>query len=86
MVPYFQVAQHGRSAHVITAISSYLQGLTDHFGFTLGSPKLMPNVTVNKTTSVHVLSFSNIDSLHDTLACFLLTLPFQTRKGTDFLY
>jgi len=86
MVPYFQLGQHARSAFVIDAISKYLQGLQDLFGFTLNSPTLSPNVTINKKTNVHVLSLSNVDSLHDTLAHFFLGLPFQTRKETDFLY
>ena len=33
-----------------------------------------------------VISLTNIDGLHDYLVPFLLTMPFQTRKNTDFLY
>lgn len=40
----------------------------------------------NKRTRVRVLSVNNIDTLHDYLANFLLSMPFQTRKKVDFLY
>ncbi len=42
--------------------------------------------TLNKQTNVQVLSNHNVDALHDYLAFFLLTMPFQTRKAVDFMY
>jgi len=84
LVPYFQLAQHLRSSHLMDNI--LLINLPNLFGFTLKSPKLKPSITINKNTKVLVHSYNNIDSLHDTLAYFLLDLSFQTRKGIDFLY
>ena len=50
------------------------------------STSLKENSTLNKRTNVLVISYSNIDSLHDILAHCLIQFPFQTRKGIDFYY
>lgn len=90
LVPYFQIGQHERSSHVMTDIEEYLSGLPNTFLFTKNSPILKAYRTsplsISKNQRVIVLSYQNIDSLHDTLAYFLLDLSFQTRKNTDFLY
>lgn len=67
-------------------ISLFLSQLPNIFAFTLNSPKLKANMVIHKNTDVIVYSYNNIDSLHDTLAYFLLDMSFQTRKNTDFLY
>jgi len=88
--PYFQIGQHVRSIHVMDNIQSYLLTLPNLFGFTQNSPVLKPAKTsplsIANNQEIMVISYQNVDSLHDTLAFFLLNLSFQTRKYTDFLY
>lgn len=86
LVPYFQVGQHSRSMMVMQAVSSYIQSLPQSSLFTLSSKPPVVTNTVNNRTSVSVLSISNIDALYDYLMFFLLSMPFQTRKGIDFYY
>jgi len=86
LVPYFKLAPHLRNSHLMENIQLFLINLPNLFGLNLKSPKLKPSITINKNTKVLVHSYNNIDSLHDTLAYFLLDLSFQTRKGVDFLY
>nr|QNH82624.1 LAGLIDADG endonuclease [Dioszegia changbaiensis] len=82
--PYFQLGQHTRSLAVLTAISAYLSALPNGFNFTVNSPSIVVANTLNKRTSVSVLSIVNVDALFDTLLFFLISMPFQTRKGVDF--
>ena len=44
------------------------------------------NQSLNKNTSVSVISIVNIDAQYDYLMFFLLNIPFQTRKAEDFYY
>ncbi len=82
--PYFQLAQHSRNIAVMEAIAIFLQSLPKLFEFSINSlPPLVTN-TLNRSTSVTVLSISNIDALHDYFMFFLLNMPFQTRKSVDF--
>jgi len=86
LVPYFQIGQHKRDIEIMDKISIYLKNKHNLFGFTLNSPTLNATIVTHKKTDVVVYSYQNIDSLFDSLAYFLLDLPFQTRKNIDFLY
>ena len=88
LVPYFQIGQHAKNTYVLVAISKFLNSLSSEFKFSTFSEKLSlkENSTLNKRTNVLVISYSNIDSLHDILAHCLIQFPFQTRKGIDFYY
>lgn len=86
LVPYFQIGQNVRNTHVLTAISKFLSSLSSEFKFSELSVSLKENSTLNKSTNVLVISYHNIDSLHDILAHLLIQFPFQTRKGTDFYH
>ena len=86
--PPFQIGQHAKNTYVLVAISKFLSSLSSEFKFSTFSEKLSlkENSTLNKRTNVLVISYSNIDSLHDILAHCLIQFPFQTRKGIDFYY
>jgi len=86
LIPYFQLGQHVRNTALMHSIGLFLEGLPNGFGYSLHTLPLLINFTLNKTTGVLVLSNANVDSLFDILAHYLLGLPFQTRKETDFLY
>ena len=88
LVPYFQIGQHAKNTYVLVAISQFLGSLSSEFKFSTFSKNLSlkENSTLNKRTNVLVISYSDIDSLHDILAHCLLQFPFQTRKGIDFYY
>ena len=85
LIPYFQIGQHERSAHVIKSIQNYLCTWNNLFTFSINTPSLTGNITRHKT-AVLVLSYSNIDSLYGILAMHLLDVPFQSRKKIDFMY
>lgn len=84
--PYFQVGQHSRSSMVLDNISNYIQLLPKSFTFSLRTE--VPTIlnTLNKRTSVSVISIVNIDGLYDDLMFFLLDMPFKTRKSEDFYF
>ncbi len=84
--PYFQLAQHSRNLILLEAIAVYLKSLVKGFTFSVNTSSPVIGMTLNKRTSVSVLSISNIDSLYDFLMYFLLDMPFQTRKGEDYDY
>ena len=92
--PFFQIGQHVRNLFVLEAIACYLNSIPKGFKFSLcpegfrprgiksGAPTV--NFSLNKKTSVFVISIANIDTLYDYLLFFLLDKSFQTRKGIDF--
>lgn len=82
--PY--VGQHSRSSMVLDNISNYIQLLPKSFTFSLRTE--VPTIlnTLNKRTSVSVISIVNIDGLYDDLMFFLLDMPFKTRKSEDFYF
>lgn len=84
--PYFQLAQHSKNLTLLEAIALYLKSLDKGFTFSVNTPSPVISITLNKRTSVSVLSIGNIDALYDYLMFFLLDMPFQTRKGEDFYY
>ena len=86
LVPYFQIGQHTRSLMVLNAIAAFLQSLPKGFRFTLNSLPPVVSSSLNKTTSVSVITVNSIDALYDYFMFFLLDMPFQTRKSVDFLY
>lgn len=86
LLPYFQLGQHSRNTHVLMKISDFLSALTSQFGFSGLTVSLKTVNVLNKRTSVLVISFSDIDSLHDILAYHLLSYTFITRNGIDFYY
>lgn len=86
LVPYFQIGQHTRSLMVLNAIAAFLQSLPKGFKFTLNSLPPVVSSSLNKTTSVSVITINSIDALYDYFMFFLLDMPFQTRKSVDFLY
>lgn len=45
----------------------------------------MVSFTPNKSTDVTTIAIHNVDALYDFFLFFLLAMPFQTRKGMDFL-
>ena len=82
--PYFQIGQHTRSLNILEAITVYLKSLPKGFNFSLNSGVPTVSQTLNKRTSVSVISIVNIDTLYDYLLFFFLDMPFQTRKAEDF--
>ena len=82
--PFFQIGQHVRSLFVLEAIACYLNSIPKGFHFSLKSGAPTVNFSLNKKTSVSVISIVNIDTLYDYLLFFLLDRSFQTRKGIDF--
>ena len=60
-------------------IALYLKSLVKAFTFSVNTPSPVISITLNKRTSVSVLSIGNIDALYDYLMYFLLDMPFQTR-------
>lgn len=86
LVPYFQIGQHSRNEIVLDTIINYLENLPKEYDFSEFSTRILLSKTLHKNTNVYVIVLSNIDALHDYLAPFLLSLPFQTRKKLDFLY
>lgn len=86
LVPYFQLGLHSRNLSLLKTISSYLSSLPNGFCFTLNSPAPKVSITLNKRTNVTVIVIANVDALYDYLAMFLLDMPFQSRKSTDFYY
>ena len=82
--PFFQVGQNVRSLYVLEAIASYLKSIPKEFQFSVKSVSPTVNFSINKKTSVSVISIVNIDTLYDYLLFFLLDMSFQTRKGVDF--
>ena len=82
--PFFQIGQHVRSLFVLEAIASYLKSIPKEFQFSVKSVSPTVNFSINKKTSVSVISIVNIDTLYDYLLFFLLDMSFQTRKGVDF--
>jgi len=84
--PYFQLAQHSRNLILLEAIALYLKSLVKGFTFSVNTSSPVIGMTLNKRTSVSVLSIRNIDALYDYLMFFLLDMPFQTRKGEEFYY
>ncbi|CCO27488.1 LAGLIDADG homing endonuclease (mitochondrion) [Rhizoctonia solani AG-1 IB] len=71
---------------VLKAIAAFLQSLPKGFRFTLDSLPPVVSSSLNKTTSVSVITINSIDALYDYFMFFLLDMPFQTRKSVDFLY
>lgn len=84
--PFFQIGQHEKNLFVLEAIACYLKTIPKGYHFTLKSVGPTIIYSINKKTSVSVISISNIDTLYDYLLFFLLDLPFQTRKIVDFHY
>jgi len=84
--PYFHLAQHSRNLILLEAIALYLKSLVKGFTFSVNTSSPVIGMTLNKRTSVSVLSIRNIDALYDYLMFFLLDMPFQTRKGEEFYY
>ena len=82
--PFFQIGQHVRSLFVLEAIANYLKSIPKGFQFSVKSVSPTVNFSINKKTSVSVISIVNIDTLYDYLLFFLLDMSFQTRKGVDF--
>ena len=82
--PFFQIGQHVKSLFVLEAIAIYLKSIPKGYNFSLksGAPTVINSI--NKKTSVSVISIVNIDTLYDYLLFFLLDMSFQTRKGVDF--
>ena len=74
-----------RSKYICSYCNLYIYKFTG-FKFSEFSVSLKENSTLNKSTNVLVITYHNIDSLHDILAHLLIQFPFQTRKGTDFYY
>ena len=79
--PFFQIGQHVRSLFVLEAIANYLKSIPKGFQFSVKSVSPTVNFSINKKTSVSVISIVNIDTLYDYLLFFLLDMSFQTRKG-----
>ena len=86
LIPYFQIGLHSKNLYVLNNIINYIKILPKGFHFSKFNTILNLSKTLNKKTNVTVISLTNIDGLHDYLVPFLLTMPFQTRKNTDFLY
>lgn len=86
LIPYFQLGQHSRNTFVLEKIREYLATLASEFGFSGLNISIKTVNTLNKRTSVLVISISNIDALHDILAYHLLSYTFITRKSVDFYY
>lgn len=84
--PYFQLGLNIKQEMVLAFIRSFLSSLPNLFNFTLNSLPLKVSQTLNTRTDVLVLSNSSVDALHDYLALFLMSMPFQTRKSVDFWY
>ena len=74
-----------RNTHILTAISKFLSSLSSELKFSQFIVSLKENSTLNKSTNVLVISYQNIDSLHDILAHLLIQFPFQTRKKKRIL-
>jgi len=79
-----KIGQHVKNLFILEAIASYLKSITKGFNFSLNSGAPTVINSINKKTSVSVISILNIDTLYDYLLFFLLDMPFQTRKGLDF--
>jgi hypothetical protein len=77
--PYFQIAQHNRSAALLEAVKLFLSTLS-----LKKTSKPSPSVFLNKATNVLSIVISNIDVLYDCIVPFFQELPFQTRKFVDF--
>jgi len=77
-----KIGQHVKNLFILEA--SYLKSITKGFNFSLNSGAPTVINSINKKTSVSVISILNIDTLYDYLLFFLLDIPFQTRKGLDF--
>ena len=71
---------------VLNAIAAFLQSLPKGFRFTLNSLPPVVSSSLNKTTSVSVITVNSIDALYDYFMFFLLDMPFQSRKFIDFYY
>lgn len=84
--PYFQVAQHGNSLHVLRLIESFLGKLTNGFLFSTLSVTPSCSLVLNKATGVYSLTVQDIDSLYGYVLFFFLGMTFQTRKFIDFKY
>lgn len=84
--PFFQVGQHVKNLFILEAIANYLKSIPKGFNFSLGSKAPTVNNSLNKKTSVSVISIVSIDVLYDYLSFFFLNMPFQTRKGIDFYF
>lgn len=84
--PFFQIGQHSKNVNILKSISLYLESLPKSFNFSINT--LSPHVsnTIDKRTSISVISITSIDTLYDYLMFFLLDLSFQTRKGEDFYF
>lgn len=77
--PYFQIAQHARSAALLEAVKLFLTSLS-----LKNTSKSSPSISLNKTTNVLSIVISNIDVLYDYIVPFFQGLSFQTRKFVDF--
>ena len=67
LVPYFQIGQHTRSLMVLNAIAAFLQSLPKGFKFTLNSLPPVVSSSLNKTTSVSVITINSIDAFPKTV-------------------
>lgn len=56
--PYFQLAQHSRNLILLEAIALYLKSLVKGFTFSVNTSSPVIGMTLNKRTSVSVLSIS----------------------------
>lgn len=85
--PYFQLAVSNNSRNLILlgAIAIYLKSLVKGFTFSVNTSSPVIGMTLNKRTSVSVLSISNIDALYDYLMYFLIDMPFRLEKERIFI-
>lgn len=80
LVPYFQVGQHKKSEYLLDIITQYLYKSVD------SRYKFKISKTLNKRTSVLIISVTSIEVLFEMNKSLFITIPFQSRKKIDFLY
>lgn len=79
-VSYFSVGQRKENKYLLDIIADYLYKITDtKYKFKISN-------TLNKRTSVIVISIQSIDALFEINISLLITIPFQSRKKVDFIY
>ena len=89
-VPVLTVAQKNTSLNCLKGIELFFNNLPNQFNKTINSPKPGASKSILKDKNVLMLTWTNLDSLHDYILPFFQNLNnqglFISRKKIDFFY
>lgn len=77
--PVFGLSQHSKSNILFDVLFKFLHSLPNRF-----NSNNEPQFSKAMNSEACRIISSNLDTLHDYLVYFFLTIPFQSRKKVDF--